>query len=112
MKNIYDGVVTTDADGFATVELPRWFEALNRDFRYQLTVIDDGDDWVMAKVIREVAQNRFTLRTSRGNVKVSWLLTGIRKDAFAEAHRIPVEEDKPENERGRCLHAEACRERN
>jgi hypothetical protein len=112
MKNIYDGVVTTDADGFATVVLPRWFQALNRDFRYQLTVIDDSDDWVMAKVVREVARRRFTLRTSRGNVKVSWQLTGIRKDAYAQSHRIPVEEVKPENERGRCLTAEACGERN
>lgn len=35
MLNIYNGNVTTDADGFATVTLPDWFEALNRDFRYQ-----------------------------------------------------------------------------
>lgn len=38
MKNIYDGVVTTDAQGRATVQLPDWFEALNTEFRYQLTV--------------------------------------------------------------------------
>lgn len=35
MKNVYDGVVTTDAAGYATVELPDWFGALNRDFRYR-----------------------------------------------------------------------------
>ena len=39
MMNVYNGNVTTDAAGLATVELPEWFEALNRDFRYQLTVI-------------------------------------------------------------------------
>ena len=39
MMNIYDGNVTTDAHGDAVVELPEWFETLNRDFRYQLTVI-------------------------------------------------------------------------
>ena len=38
-------------DGFATVELPEWFEALNRDFRYQLTVIGDGA-WARARVVR------------------------------------------------------------
>ena len=53
MKNVYDGIVTTDADGYATVELPDWFEALNRDFRYQLTVIDGGEAFVLAKVARE-----------------------------------------------------------
>ncbi|MEI2692007.1 MAG: hypothetical protein V9H69_20790 [Anaerolineae bacterium] len=37
MKNIYDGVATLDAEGAALVNLPDWFEALNRDFRYQLT---------------------------------------------------------------------------
>jgi hypothetical protein len=39
MKNIYDGVVTTDGSGYAVVEMPPWFEALNRDFRYQLTPV-------------------------------------------------------------------------
>ncbi|HET9317352.1 MAG TPA: hypothetical protein VFQ51_17305, partial [Vicinamibacteria bacterium] len=104
MKNIYDGVVVTDSEGFATVELPDWFEALNRDFRYQLTVIDEGDAWVMAKVVREVRDSRFTLRTSVPRTKVSWQVTGIRQDPFAEKHRIPVEEEKPDAERGRYLH--------
>jgi trimeric autotransporter adhesin len=107
MKNIYDGVATTDADGFATVELPEWFEALNRDFRYQLTVIDEGDDWVMAKVARKIEDDRFVLRTSRPHVEVSWQVTGIRQDAWAQKHRIPVEEAKPEAERGRYLHPDA-----
>ncbi len=39
MKNIYDGNVTTNGNGDAVVTLPKWFETLNRDFRYQLTVI-------------------------------------------------------------------------
>jgi len=39
MKNVYDGVVTLDSKGEATVTLPDWFEALNRDFRYQLTAM-------------------------------------------------------------------------
>ncbi len=39
MKNIYDGVVTLDGNGAAIVQLPNWFEALNQEFRYQLTAI-------------------------------------------------------------------------
>jgi trimeric autotransporter adhesin len=35
---------------------------------------------------------------------VSWQVTGIRHDAWANAHRIPVQEDKPQNERGFYLH--------
>ena len=39
MLNIYNGNVVTDANGDAVVPLPEWFETLNRDFRYQLTMI-------------------------------------------------------------------------
>ena len=33
-------------------------------------------------------------------------MTGIRQDRFANKYRIPVEEDKPNNERGKYLHPE------
>jgi hypothetical protein len=101
MMNLYNGNVRTDQRGEAVVELPEWFEALNRDFRYQLTVIGT---FAQAIVAEKVAGNRFTIRTSKPGVEVSWQLTGIRQDAFAEAHRIPVEELKPEGERGTFLH--------
>jgi hypothetical protein len=106
MKNIYDGVVTTDAIGFATVEMPRWFDALNHDFRYQLTVIGDGA-WARARIYRRITDGRFVIQTDLPRVEVSWQVTGIRHDPFAEANRIPVEEDKPEGERGKYLHPSA-----
>jgi hypothetical protein len=106
MKNIYDGVVTTDGAGFATVTLPDWFEALNRDFRYQLTVIGDGA-WARARVFRRIADGRFVIQTDLPAIDVSWQVTGIRHDRFAEKNRIPLEEDKPEAERGRYLHPDA-----
>jgi hypothetical protein len=101
MMNVYNGNVTTDGDGYATVDMPGWFEALNRDFRYQLTVIGQ---FAQAIVSRKMEANRFTIRTDKPAVEVSWQVTGIRKDPFAERHRIPVEEDKPEDERGTYLH--------
>ncbi len=106
MMNIYNGVVTTDDKGYATITMPGWFQALNQDFRYQLTVIDetDGDDFVLAKVVKGVADNRFTVRASKGGVKVSWQVTGIRHDAFARDQRIPTEEFKSESERGMFLY--------
>lgn len=106
MMNVYNGVIATDASGYAVVQLPDYFQALNRDFRYQLTVVDASDDFVLAKVVREVEKNTFTLRTSKGNVKVSWQVTGVRQDAYAQANRIVVEEDKPEGERGKFIHPE------
>ena len=104
MANIYSGNVVTDAKGYARVDLPAWFEALNRDFRYQLTVIGS---FARAMVAEEVAGNRFAIRTDEPNTKVSWQVTGIRQDAWAERNRIPVELDKADAERGKYLHPEA-----
>ena len=104
MKDIYDGIVTTDAGGEAKVTLPDWFEALNRDFRYQLTVIGT---FAQAIISEKISGNTFRIKTNAPNVEVSWQVTGIRQDAYANLHRIPVEETKPEIERGTYLHPEA-----
>jgi hypothetical protein len=101
MKNIYDGVAVLDANGQAVVQLPDWFEALNRDFRYQLTCIGG---FAPVYIAREISGNQFTIAGGAPRQKVSWQVTGIRKDGFAEKYRIPVEEDKPANERGYYLH--------
>lgn len=104
MKNIYDGTVVTDASGYATVTLPDWFEALNKDFRYQLTVIGD---FAQAIIAQEIQNNQFTIRTDKPNVKVSWQITGIRHDPFAEKNRIPVEEYKKGDDVGKYLYPDA-----
>jgi hypothetical protein len=103
MKNIYDGTVITDATGFARVTMPEYVEALNRDFRYQLTVIGQ---FAQAIIGTKIAGNEFTIRTDKPGVEVSWQVTGIRQDAWANAHRIPVEQEKPEKERNSYLHPE------
>ena len=104
MMNIYNGNVTTDGSGYAAVTLPDWFEALNKDFRYQLTVIGD---FAQAIIAQEVQGNQFAIRTDKPNIKVSWQVTGIRKDAFAEKYRIPVEEIKKDDEIGKYIHPDA-----
>lgn len=103
MMNIYNGNVTTDAGGEAEITMPEWFDALNSDFRYQLTVIGTFAQVIVAE---EIKDNRFKIRTSLPNVKVSWQVTGVRQDAWAKKNRIPVEEAKPEPERGTYLHPE------
>ena len=108
MMNIYNGNCRTDASGYSTVTLPKWFEALNRDFRYQLTVIDegDGDGFAQAKVARGVKDNSFVIRTSVPLTTVSWQVTGVRQDRFANANRIQVEVEKRGAERGKYIHPE------
>jgi len=98
MKNIYDGVATLDASGEAVIRMPEWFGALNRDFRYQLTAIGaPGPNLYIADKLHD---NTFRIAGGQPGMEVSWQITGIRQDAWANAHRIPVEEDKPEAERG------------
>jgi len=101
MMTVYNGNVMTDDRGEAIVELPDYFAVLNRDYRYQLTPIGE---LTQATVTREIRDNRFTIKTDKPGVKVSWQVTGIRQDPWANTHRIPVEEEKGEGERGLFLH--------
>lgn len=108
--NVYSGNVTTDATGYATITLPAWMEATNHNFRYQLTVVDEGEqqtDFVMARVVSKVADNRFSIKTSAPNVEVSWQLTGERKDAWALKNPLQVEREKLEQNRGKFINPEA-----
>ncbi len=104
MKNVYDGVVILDGSGEAWIELPEWFQALNRDFRYQLTAI--GAPAPNLYIAEEIMNNRFKIAGGTASMKVSWQITGIRQDPFAEKYRIPIEEEKPVLERGYYLHPE------
>ncbi|HMB90045.1 MAG TPA: hypothetical protein VKP65_04305, partial [Rhodothermales bacterium] len=101
MMNVYNGNVTTDEGGEAVVTLPDYFEALNRDFRYQLTTIGG---FAPVYIAEEISGNTFKIAGGTPGMKVSWQVTGIRQDAWAEANRIVVEEDKPAKERGFYLH--------
>lgn len=105
MKNIYDGVVVLDANGEAIVDLPAWFEALNNEFRYQLTPI--GAPGPNLYIAEEISNQRFRIAGGSPGMKVCWQVTGIRQDAFARANRLPVEQDKPPNERDYYVHPEA-----
>jgi hypothetical protein len=107
-KNVYDGIALLDAKGECTVELPEWVETLNSDFRYQLTSI--GGPAPNLHVAREISKNRFTIAGGTTKMKVSWQVTGVRRDAWAEAHPLAVEQSKSANERGYYLHPELYRQ--
>jgi hypothetical protein len=119
MKNIYDGVIILDNKGEAEIDLPDWFTTLNSDYRYQLTPIGaPGPNLYIAKEISESSANdndtinnnntsnhsHFKIAGGTSGMKVSWQVTGIRKDPWANANRVHVEEDKSDNERGYYIH--------
>ncbi len=102
LLNIYSGNVETDEDGVAVVVLQDYVEAVNRDFRYQLTVIGQ---FAQAIVSEGVRNNRFKIATDKPHVAVSWHVTGVRHDAYAQAHPLIVEQDKGVLA-GRMLHSD------
>jgi hypothetical protein len=102
MMNMYTGNVTLDRDGTASITLPDYFEALNRDFRYQLTAI--GAPGPSLYIAQEIANNHFRIAGGTPGAKVSWQVTGIRQDAYAKAHPMIVEKEKPAGEKGMYLY--------
>lgn len=103
MKNIYDGVVTLNDDGSATVTMPSYFDALNTEFRYQLTCIGG---YAPVYIAEEINDQQFSIAGGSPGLKVSWQITGIRQDPFAKANPVQVEEQKSAHEQGRYLHPE------
>ena len=83
---------------FLRRQFPEWFEAVNTDFRYQLTAI--GAAAPNLHIAEELANRRFRIAGGAPGLKVSWQITGVRDDAFARANPLAVEVDKPANERG------------
>jgi hypothetical protein len=99
--DIYSGNVVLDDKGEAVVELPEWFEAVNRDVRYQLTAI--GAPAPNLFIAEEVAGNRFRVAGGVAGMRVSWQLTALRSDAWMQAHPFAVEQDKEGVERGHYI---------
>jgi hypothetical protein len=102
MTNLYSGNAVLDVNGQATVELADWFEALNKDFRYQLTAI--GAPGPNLYIAEKVHNNQFRIAGGQPGMEVSWQVTGTRQDAYATAHPLQVEQEKPEDRRGKYLH--------
>jgi hypothetical protein len=96
--NQYSGNAVLNAKGEAQVQFPAWFEAINIDFRYQLTAV--GAPGPNLYVAEEVKDNAFKIAGGTPGMKVSWQVTARRNDPYMRAHPYVVEKDKPEGERG------------
>lgn len=102
-QNAYNGVVTLDAHGEAHVELPHYFEEINKDFRYQLTCVGG---FAPIYIAHEIENNRFQIAGGTPGLKVSWEVKGVRNDRFVRAYGAPVEQEKLPENRGKYLRPE------
>lgn len=102
--NIYSGNVVLDDKGEAVVELPEYFEAYNSDYRYHLTCVGG---YAPVYVAEEIQDGHFRIGGGKSGLKVSWEVTGVRKDPSIKADSTCVEEAKQGDEKGRFLAPEA-----
>ena len=105
MTNIYHGNVILDSNGKAVVMLPDWIGAINKDFRYQLTAI--GAPGPNLYISKKLKGNSFEISGGSSGMEVSWQLTGIRNDKYAQKNPIQVEKEKKAYEKGFFLHPDA-----
>jgi hypothetical protein len=99
----YVGRVTLDANGEAWVQLPDYFEAINRAPEYQLTCIGG---YAPVYVAHETERNRFKIAGGRPGLQVSWRVDGIRNDRYVQRHGIAEEVEKPEHLKGKYVSPE------
>jgi hypothetical protein len=102
--NQYTGNVTLDGNGEAWVELPEWFEAINTDFRYQLTPV--GGAMPDLHIAQGVQDDRFLIAGGEPGMVVSWLVTALRNDLYMQQNPQPAEGPKPPDQQGRYLQPE------
>jgi hypothetical protein len=97
---MYSGTAITDANGGAIISLPSYFETLNTNYRYQLTAIGQFAQAIIAEKIHD---NRFSIRTDKPNIEVSWLVIGDRNDAYSKTHPFVAEVEKKPEDRGKYI---------
>lgn len=116
VKNLYDGVVTLDQNGEAVIMLPEYFLALNKDFRYLATSLDGPmpNLHLLRGVRREwfVGDPSFRIAGGVPGKRVSWQVTGIRKDPLMQEYPlIPEVEKGPDAlvDKGECIFEPLCK---
>jgi hypothetical protein len=102
--NLYRGTVTLDANGEAWVQLPDYFEAINRDASYHLTPI--GAAMPNLHVAVEIQGNRFKIAGGAPFKKVSWEVKAVRNDPWVQQYGYQTEQEKPKEYQGLYLHPE------
>ncbi|MCC6282504.1 MAG: hypothetical protein IT262_18005 [Saprospiraceae bacterium] len=101
--NVYSGTTILDANGKATIQLPDYFEALNKDFRYQLTCVGS---FAPVFIQQEITNNQFVIAGGSAGLKISWQVMGVRNDPWFRDHPYQSIVEKKGSEKGRYYYPE------
>jgi hypothetical protein len=102
--NSYRGTVVLDANGEAWIQLPDYFEAINRDPSYHLTAV--GAPMPNLHVAVEIQGNRFKIAGGVPGKKVSWEVKAIRNDRWVQRYGFQTEQEKEDIFKGKYLQPE------
>lgn len=108
-KNLYDGIASLDDNGEVHIRLPDYFEALNRNFRYQF--FPHGQPMPNLYVKGEIKDNEFVIAGGVPHGEISWQVSGNRHDPYILAHPIVTEVMKGPDELvdiGECIYEPLC----
>ena len=100
--NVYSGSVTLDENGEAIVNLPDYFEAINKDYRYQLTAI--GGAAPSLHIAEEIADNTFKVGGGVAGMKISWEVMGVRNDPYFRDNPYQVVKEKTAAQKGKYFY--------
>jgi hypothetical protein len=100
--NIYRGTAAFDENGNAVVQLPEWFDAVNRNASYQLTPIGG---YAPIFIAEKITSGRFVIGGGQAGMEVSWAVYAERNDPYLQQHpeARQVEEPKNDREKGHYL---------
>ncbi|HAP69755.1 MAG TPA: hypothetical protein DCR04_08525 [Flavobacteriales bacterium] len=98
--NIYRGNVTFDTNGEAVVEMPDYYDLINKNPSYQLTPIGG---YAQLYVKEELADGRFVIAGGQEGMKASWTVYAERNDPYLQQYpeNRAVEVDKNEGQKGK-----------
>lgn len=99
----YHGTVVLDANGAGVVALPDYFQALNKDFHYQLTCVGG---FAQVYVSEEITNNQFKIAGGTSGLKVSWQVSATRNDPWVQDHPYQAEVEKKPEHKGKYWYPE------
>jgi hypothetical protein len=102
--NAYKGSVILDEQGEAWVQLPDYFESINRDPTITLTPV--GAPMPNLHVAVEVQGNRFKIAGGVPGKKVFWRVEAIRNDPWVQRYGYQTVQPKEGEHKGMYLHPE------